>query len=810
MLADLRFALRQLAKAPGFTVAVVLSLALGIGANATVLCWIENLLWRPLPGVTRQEQIVVFVSPQGGGNVSLPDLRDFGGLNPVFAGTAATMPTPGFLRIADREEWVYGEITSANFFSLLGVRPLLGRTFRPDEDRKPGGDNVLVISEALWRHGFAADPGIVGRVVNLNRHAFTIIGVVPAPFRGSWSSMAYDFWTPLSMIAEVRNQGRYFLTSRDARGWINFARLQPGVSVARAQAAVALCDAQLARAYPATNQGIAHRVVPFAQAPWGAQSVLGSTLKLLLAVSLGVLLIVAANVANLLLARAVGRRKEIAIRLATGARRGRLVRQLLTESVALALLGGAGGVLLAAWMVSLFPALIPASDLVPNVVLNCSLDAPTLGYTLALTLATGVLFGLAPALQASRFQLYETLKEGGRTAAGGGAGHGLRRGLVVAEIALALVLLIGAGLCVQGLARARRVAIGLDPRHVLLADLRIGMNGYTEETGLAFYRQLRQRLASAPGVEEAALASWFPLGLTGCKGTGISVEGYQRPPGEDITYEYAIISPRYFAVMRIPLTAGRDFTDQDDATAEKVAIVNQAFADRFWPGQTPLGRRISVGGQLHTIVGLTPTAKYNRLNEKATPFCYFPYQQGAADLDLNICVRTGGDPVALAGAIRKVIHDLDPGVDVLGMHTMADHTRTVLLAEVIASRLLLLLGLTGLALAAMGVYAVMAYAVNQRTQEFGVRLALGASRGDLYRLVLEQGLTLAALGCAIGLGLALGITRLLAGFLYGVSPYDPLTFVGVPALLGLVALLACWLPARRATRVDPIVALRAE
>ena len=810
MLADLKFALRQLAKAPGFTVVVVLSLALGIGANATVLCWLENLLWRPLPGVANQGRLVVLVSPQGGGNVSLPDLQDFGRLDAVFTGTVATMPTPGFLRIGDHEEWVYGEITSANFFALLGVPPLLGRTFRPDEDQQPGGDNVLVISEALWRHGFAADPGVIGRVVSLNRHPFTIIGVVPAPFRGSWSSMAYDFWAPLSMIAEVRNQGRFFLTSRGARGWINIARLQPGVSMTQAQAAVSIGDARLARAYPATNADIRHRLVRFSQAPWGAQSIMGSTLRLLLAVSLGVLLIVAANVANLLLARAVGRRKEIAIRLATGAGRGRLIRQLLTESLVLALLGGAGGVLLAAWLASLFPVLVPAGDLVPNVALDCSLDGPTLGYTLVLTLAIGVLFGLAPALQASRFQLVATLKEGGRAATAGNAGHGLRRALVVAEVALALVLLVSAGLCLQGLARAQRVAIGLDPRQVLLADLRIGMNGYTEESGLAFYRQLRQRLAAAPGVEEAALASWFPLGLAGCKGTGISAEGYQRPPGEDTTYEYAIISPRYFAVMHIPLTAGRDFTDRDDGSAEKVAIVNQALADRFWPGQNPIGRRILTGSESRTVVGLTPTAKYNRLNEKPWPFCYFPYQQGAADLDLNLCVRTAGDPLALAGTVRRTVHDLDPGVDVLGMHTMADHARTVLLAEVIASRLLALLGLTGLALAAMGVYAVMAYTVNQRIQEFGVRLALGASQGDLYRLVLGQGLAMAVLGCTVGLALALAVTRLLTAFLYGVSPFDPLTFIGVPALLGLVALSACWLPARRATRVDPIVALRAE
>jgi predicted permease len=810
MFADLKFALRQFAKAPGFTAVVVLSLALGIGANATVLCWLENLVLRPLPGVADQGQLVVLVSNQGGGCASLPDLRDFGQHHEIFAGTEASMPTAACLTVDNQPEWIQAQIVSANFFELLGVKPVLGRTFLPDEDQKPGGNPVLVIGENLWRRRFGGDPSILGRVVDLNRHSFTIVGVVPASFHGSMSPMTFDVWSPSSMIWEVRNQGTYFLTARDARGWHNLARLQPGVSIKQAQAAVALLDTQFTQAYPKTSTGTHHRVVPLSQCPWSAGPIMGPTLKLLLAVSLGVLLIVAANVANLLLARAVSRRKEIAIRLAAGAGRGRLIRQLLTESLALALLGGVGGVLLAAWMVGLLRVFVPAVDLVPNVVLDYSLDVPTLGYTLALTLVIGVVFGLAPAFQASRLQLYETLKEGGRTTAGGGASHGLRRALVVTEIALALVLLISAGLCLQGLRKARQIQIGLNPDHVLLADLRIGMNGYTEDSGLAFYRQLRQRLAAAPGVEEAALANWFPLGLAGCKGSDVYVDGYQRPPGENTTYEFAILSPRYFAVMRIPLLAGRDFTDEDNERAPKVAIVNQAFADRFWPGHDPIGRRFRSGGQWRTVVGLTATGKYNHLNEGAWPFFYLPYQQGVPDLDLNICVRTSGDPLALAGTVRRTVHDLDPGVDVLEMHTMAAHTGTVLFAESIASNLLTLLGLTGLLLAAMGVYAVMAYAVSQRTQEFGVRLALGASQTDMYRLILGEGLSLAAVGGAIGLALALAVTRLLTGFLYGVSPFDPLTFIGVPLLLALVALLACWLPARKTTKVDPIIALRAE
>ena len=422
---------------------------------------------------------------------------------------------------------MHGQITSANFFELLGVKPLLGRTFLPDEDRKPGGNPVLVIGEALWRSRFGGDPGALGRVVDLNRHAFTIVGVVPAPFRGTWASMAYDFWAPLSMCREVRNEGN--LQDRDARGWHNLARLRPGTTVEQAQAVVSTFDGRLALTYPNTNRETHHRVVPFAQCPHGAQAAMGPTLRLLLAVSFGVLLIVAANVANLLLARAVSRQKEIAIRLVSGASRLRLVRQLLVESLLLALLGGTAGVLLAYFMVNLLAVFVPAVDLVPNVVLTYSLDGRTLGLTLVLTLATGIVFGLAPALQASRPQIYAALKEGGRSSASAAAHHRLRQGFVVAEIALALVLLIGAGLCLKGMETARGVDLGLNPDRVLLAGLQVGMNGYTEETGKVLYRQIRERLAAVPGVEEAALASWLPLGLTGCKGSGVFVEGYERP-----------------------------------------------------------------------------------------------------------------------------------------------------------------------------------------------------------------------------------------------------------------------------------------
>jgi predicted permease len=510
-----------------------------------------------------------------------------------------------------------------------------------------------------------------------------------------------------------------------------------------------------------------------------------------------------------MLARAVSRQKEIAIRLAAGASRARLIRQFLTESVLLALLSGAAGLLFAGWAVDSLPVFLPAA-LAGGVQLRFPLDGVTLGFTLLLTLGTGLAFGLFPALQASRPDLYTVLKEGGRSSQGGASHHRLRNALVIAEVAVALALLIGASLCVKGLQRARQIDFGFHPDHVLLAGLQIGMNGYNPETGKVFYRQARQRLAAVPGVEEAALASWFPLGLSGCKGWDAYVEGYQRPDGEDTTYEFAIVSPRYFAALRIPLVAGRDFTDADDATTTPVAIVNEYFAHRFWPGQDAIGRRFRTGGVWRTIVGVAKAGKYNHLDEGPWCFFYLPYQQGVPDLDLSLCLRTSGDPTALANTLRQTMRNLDPGVELRQTMPLAAYSSLVLFPQRMASSLLILLGAVALILAAMGVYAVMAYAVGRRTQEFGVRLALGASRGDILRLVLGQGLVLAGIGVAAGLLLALAGTRFLASFLYGVSPFDAATLVAMPLVLGLVALLACYVPARRATQVDPIIALRAE
>lgn len=806
---DLRYAWRMLLKNPGFTAVAVLSLALGIGANTTVFCWIQNILLRPLPGVAKPEHLVVVTTTHGAtqwDTVSLPDLKDCRELRDVFAGIIGSQITPACLTLNGKARWIYGQIATANFFDVLGVKTALGRTFLPEEDQKPGANPVLVLSYGFWQGHFGGDPNVIGQTVELNRRSFTIVGVVPPDFRGTMSGLNFDFWAPLSMHNEVANFGS--LIHRGDHWLHTQARLQPAVGRERAQAALNLLTRQLEQAYPDTNREIGLRILPMWKSPYGGQAAMLPVLRILLAVSLGVLLIVAANVANLLLARAAVRTKEVSIRLALGAGCGRLIRQLLTESLVLALTGGAVGVVFARWGTKLLRTLLPNTHLPIGYTFN--LDAQTLGFTLLVTLATGVIFGLAPAWQASRTNLNRTLKEGGRSAGGGASSHGLRSVFVVAEVALALLLLVGAGLCIKGFQRARQIDLGFDPRPMLVAGLRIGMNGYTRETGQIFYRQLRERLSNLPGVKEAALASWLPLGFEGGGSLNVDPEGYVRRPNEDSSIPFSIISPRYFAAMRIPLLDGRDFTDQDNENSLKVAIVNETMARRYWPGVNPIGRKFKIWRGTVTVVGVARSGKYRSLNEPPQSFFYLPYQQGVWDLNLGISLRTEGNPSALMTTLEREIHALDPGVEVWAKLPMLDYIQAAFLAQRITSTLLVGLGLLALALAAMGIYGVMAYVVSQRTHEIGIRMALGAQRGDVATLILSQGLTLTLIGVVIGLLGAVAVTRLLSNFLYGVSPFDPLTFVGVPLALCLVTLVACYFPARRATKVDPMEALRYE
>ncbi|HLP06655.1 MAG TPA: ABC transporter permease, partial [Opitutaceae bacterium] len=795
-------------KAPGFVAVVVLTLALGIGATTTVFCWRENMRNNPVPGSENQSQLRVLLTERGASRwhtVSPPDLRDARELHEIFSGIIGSQTTPACVSIDAKPSWLYGQIVTANFFSVLGVRPVQGRTFHPEEDAHPGGDNVVVLGERCWRRRFAADPHIVGRTIEINRHPFTVIGVVPESFQGTMSGLQFDFWTPVSMHHEVANFGS--LAERNDRWLHTQVRLAPGVDDALAQTALDTLSSRLAAEYPNTNHGIGLRLVPFAQAPYGAQPILLPVLRVLLVVCFGVLLICAANIANLLLARATARQREIGIRLAIGAGRLQIVRLLLAESLWLVLAGGLGGLVLSSWFIELLAQLTPPSHLPVRIANEFSLG--TYGFAAAITLGAGVLFSLVPAWQSARTDLNHVLKDGGRNTVSPGQ-HVLRRLLVVTEIALALTLLVGASLCVRSVVKARRADLGLDTSNLLLAGLRIGMHGYTEPTGMAFYAHLQQEVATLPGVVDAALASTFPLGLERGPQSSVLPEGYQPQPNEDLSVPYAIVSPRFFSTLRTPLLAGRDFNDLDDGHAQPVAIINEALAQRFWPGVDPVGRRFRAHGKTRTVIGVVRTATQYAVGERPQEFFYLPYRQGVWDLNLGICVRTAGEPLAALGDLRNAIHRLDPAVELWSAMPMREYMQGAFLAHTFATKLLFALGGLALLLAAMGVYAVMAYAVNQRRGEFGVRMALGAAGGDVLRLVLRQGLALAAIGVAAGLVLATSASHLLAGLLYGVGPFDPVSFTAIPLLLTGVAVAASWLPAHRATKVDPNEALRAE
>ncbi len=808
MLSDIRYAFRSLGRTPGFTAVVVLSFALGIAATSTVVCWMGNLLLDPIPGSVDQGELVILKSNNGGGNISVLDARDFAALGEVFAGGEVSQIGPVYMEGQHHADWIYAQVVSPNFFDLLGVKPIFGRGFLPGEGVAFGDGPVVVISEALWRRRFDASGSVIGRKIEINRHPVTIIGVAPAGFVGSMTGVSFDCWAPLGQCGTFFNYDRSYLDWRGSRAFHNLFRLKPGVTIAQAQAAVNAVNARLDREYPRSNQGAEHQVLALADAPYGAQWILLPALRLMLCVSALVLLIVCSNVANLLLSRAVRRSKETAIRLATGASRLQVVRLFVVESLILALLGGCGGLLLTFWTVGLLGALIPGTDLPANL-LNFGINPVTVLFIAGLSIFVGVGVGLVPAFQFSARDVGAAIKDGGRSSVGA-AHHRVRKALVMAEVALSIVLLVCAALCIKGMRKAATISPGFNPDGVLLGSLNLGSYGYSEAQGKVFCDRLLGSLEKVPGVKAASLASFYPLGFSGCKGTDASVSGRARPVGEDPTCERTLVSPHFFDTLGMTLVEGRDFNDSDDASSPRVVIINQALARRFWPGQDPLGRVLRSQGADRTVVGVVRNIAYYHLGEAPRVHLYFPYRQGVPELDLGVSLRTGGDPLRYAAALRKAVTDIDPRVDVRQITTLREYAMAATYGSRVASFMLTLMGLVALVLAAMGIYAVMAYAVSQRISEFGIRMALGAGRRDIVRLVLGQGIAVVGAGIAIGLVAALLVTRLLSGFLYGVSPFDVPTFAGVVVLLAIVALVACVFPALRATRVDPVQALRTD
>ncbi len=809
LLHDLRYAGRMLVKSPVFTLAAVLTLALGIGLNAAVFSGVEAILLRPLPGVRAPHELVQLYRQWPGldyGSNSIPhyqDLRDR--TDDIFSGVAAWTFAPGNLATDAGSEMVMGQMVSANFFSVLGVEPLRGRAFVPDEAVGPGEHPVIVLSHQAWQSRYGGAEDIVGRQVRLNGRQFTAVGVAPPEFKGPLPVVQVDFWVPL-MMQPVMMPGRSWIHSRGTNSLSVLARLRPGVTVEQARAVLDGVLAGLREEYPDHYERSGILLVPQEEAglhPTMRTAQVGMSGALMALVAL-LLLIACVNVANLFLARASERRKEMGIRLSLGARRGRLVRQLLTESLVFATVAGLLSLALAYAAIHVANGVRLPMDFTMDVDLR--LSTPVLLFTLGATVFTGVVFGLAPALQASRPELVSSLK--GETGTGPGAGSRTSRGLVVVQLALSLLLLVGAGLFVRSLGRAMTLDKGFDSDHLVLASMDPGLQGYELARTRDFYDEVLERVRALPGVRAAALADMVPLGFSSHQ-NGVAIPGYEPGHDEQMAIDFNVVTPGYFEAMGIPVLQGRPFTERDDEDGRPVLIVNERFAQRFWPGESAVGKTVRAWGEEREVVGVVPTGKYNRLSEEPLAFMYLPYAQGFRHT-MTLHVRTAGEPAGMIPQLRRDIRALDPDVPLYDVRTMNNHLGIALLPARLGGVLLGIFGVLGLILAAIGIYGVMAYSVARRSREIGIRMALGAGRSEVVGMVLKQGGRLILIGTGLGIAGGLGVGTLVESLLYGVSAADPVTFVAVPAILVAVALLATYLPARRAAAVDPMAVIRAE
>jgi macrolide transport system ATP-binding/permease protein len=809
LLQDLRYGSRQLLKRPGFTFLAIISMALGIGANTAIFSLVDTVLLRPLPVRNASELQELYGTLHNGADITIQsylDYKDYRERNQVFSGLIAYRIVVASLSHNGNNERVWGTVVSGNYFDVLGIRPMLGRAFLPEEDQTPNSHPVAVLSYACWQKRFAADPSIVGRTVSFNNVAFTVIGIAPKGFIGTEVAYAPEMWVPM-MMGPVMEPGSKWLEQRDSDNLFVVGRLKPGVTKAQAESSLQAITLQMANEHPAELAGRGLKLIPPGLFIPDIRDSVFAFAAVLTAVGALVLLLACVNLANLLLARSTERRKEIAIRLAVGASRGRLVRQLLTESAMLSLMGGAFGVLLAAWINHLVTTIKLPTDFA--LVFDLRIDWRVLSFTLLLSLLTGLFFSLLPALQSSKPELVPALKD--ESSMAGFRRSRLRNALVIAQVALSLVLLVSAGLIVRSLQAAQRMRPGFNPENAVALSFDVGLQGYDEAKGRAFQKQVLERTRALAGVESAALTDNIPLSLNYNSST-IYLEG--QPTASSANLPLAIptsVSPEYFQTMGIALR-GRDFTVQEDKTESRVAIVNETFARRFFPGQEAIGKRFNFSGAdkpFWEIIGVCGDGKYNSLGEDAKPALFRP-QLRDYNTTVTLVARAKGDPRTTLAAMQQEMRSLDPTLPLYEVKTLMEHMKIPLFPARIAAGALGSFGLLALVLAAVGIYGVMSYVVAGRTREIGLRMALGAQQGNVRGLILRQGMTLALIGSAIGLAIAFAATRLLKSILYGVSASDPMTFVGVSFLLGTIALLACWIPARRASRVDPMIALRAE
>jgi predicted permease len=804
LLHDIRYACRVLARNPGFAALAILTLALGIAANTTIFSWINATIFDPVPGAGDTGSLVSVMRGERSEHptppFSYPDYVDLRERSAAFSGLLAYHDDYISLTGTGKPERLYGALISANYFEVLGVKPILGSVFMPTEEEKPGRTPSVIISYGLWQRHFGGDPSIVGKPIQLNRQLCTVVGVAPPRFQGCKSGLRTDLWAPLVYRGNQVNE-------RDSPWLQVLGRLKPGVSRRQAEVELDMQMRRIAEQYPESHRGPNQITLdPLWRSPFGANVYLYKSLPMLLALAAVLLLLACANVANLLLVHSVARRREIAIRLSLGAGRFRLIRQLLVESLILALAGGSFAMLLTLWTAGTFASFLPTANL--PISLNGRADHSVLLAAFAISLLTAVIFGTLPALRVSKLAPVEVLKDESGSVSAGPHKSRLASALVAAQISLSLLLLICAGLFVRSLQIAQAQDPGFDPERVLLASYELGPAGYSREQGIAFDRDLLSRLQALPGVESATLADFSPLSFT-LHSNIVQVDDYVPQLRESMEISRANVGPDYFRTMRTSIVAGREFSPQDSEESQPVAIVNQAFVDRYWPGRDPIGKRINTWGRWFTVVGVAQNAKYRRLVYPDEPVIYLPLYQAYYDLVI-IHARVSGDPRAFAGAVEKTVHELNPELPLFNVITLRSSMRLGSIFERLAGTLAGAFGLLALLIAAVGIFGVVDYTTRQRTREIGVRMALGAKPGDVLGLVLTQGLRLTLFGLCLGLALSLVLTRFLRSMLFGVTEMDGLTIVTVSILLCAVTLAACYFPAHRAAKVNPITALRYE
>jgi predicted permease len=813
LLQDLRYALRNFRNRPTFAAVAILTIAIGIGANTTIFGWLRSLVLNPFPGAADPDRIVAIENTASDGEpltTSYLDFRDF--RNNLHLVNAVTAYRSYLFSVGDAPnvERAWGEMVSGGVFDMFGLKPEAGRFFSLDErDDAQNAHPVVVISHGYWKSRYGLNPSAIGSTLRVNQTPLTIIGVAPEGFHGTHAGLDYDFWVPLTMYGQMTHTGQWMLQDRNTRNFMLLARLVPRIAIDQARGEVQALANRMAEADADSNLGVGATVLPVWQSHFGTQAVLLTPVAILMGIGGVVLLIVCANLANLILARATGRQQEFSVRLALGARPWRLMTQLLTETLLMALIGSTLGLILANWLGGALRWLLPA--VARPVMIAPPLDSHVFAFTAALAGIVTVLAGLVPALHSSRANFSDALKQGGRSGISGVHAHRLRGFMVISEVALAVVAMVGAALFLKSFERARTMDPGFAPEGVALAQFDFSTSGYDAQQTDTFCRRLRERLEQFPGVNAVSYDDSVPLGFHGGNWESLDVEGYVPAPNENMKIYRDLISPGYFDSMKIPLVEGRDFDWHDDSKSALVMIVNQEFARRFLPNHSVIGHKVHGWGQWFTIVGVAKDSKYHRVTENPQPYFYIPVRQiFRPEYGLTFHVRTSGSVNEAIAAVRREATAIDPAIVLFDAQPMTEYISASLFGAKIAANLLTLLSGIGLLLAAMGLYGVMAYSVVQRTREFGVRVAMGARPRDILRLILRESGTLTLSGMAAGLILAALSARIVANSIYGVSPLDPLTYAAVGLVLVAVALAASYVPAHRATKVDPMVALRYE